>query len=99
MPPLLWIPGNNKGGYDNDNPITMQTKAMGKRQATVNQTFTGKDLDELLAKAFVEKALAQALGPTDVLEVEAVHDVQTAMWTVQVHDATRLPHMSLYQLN
>jgi hypothetical protein len=56
-------------------------------------------LDELLATAFVEKALAQALGPTDVLEVEAVHDVQTAMWPVQVHDATRLPHMSLYQLN
>jgi hypothetical protein len=79
--------------------ITMEPETMGMRDVMTNQPFTGKDLDELLMRASVEKALAQALGPTDVLEVQAVHDMPTAQWTVQVHNASRFPHMSLYATN
>ncbi len=59
----------------------------------------GADLSELLTKAAVERELARAVGVTDGLEIEAVHDIHTAVWTVQVFNRTTGAGKSLYEAN
>jgi hypothetical protein len=57
----------------------------------------GTDLSDLLARAAVERDIERAAGVTDDLELEAVYDVQTGVWTVQVFNHTTGAGKSLYQ--
>jgi hypothetical protein len=80
---------------------TMTTAVM-VRPTPVTETkeedqLRGAELSDLLARAAVERDIERAAGVTDDLELEAVYDVQTGVWTVQVFNRTTGAGKSLYQ--